>query len=137
VLVLIVTITVIMYPPTQLLDRPPGLLMIAVPVAIVNGVCEEVLWRGLFVRVFPLNLTLSVIYPSVGFALWHLSPQILVPDEGGVWPFVASTFFLGISYGWISYRTRSVRWPAIAHSLGGILSAGGAIAPSILALLSQ
>jgi len=136
-LVLIVVITVIMYPPTGLLAAPIKLVLIAVPVAIVNGVCEELLWRGLYVKVFASNAVLGVVYPSVGFALWHLSPQLVVPAENGAWPFVASTFFLGISYAWISYRTGSIKWNVISHSIGGILDIGGAIAPSILALVMQ
>jgi membrane protease YdiL (CAAX protease family) len=82
-------------------------------------------------------ITLGVIYPSIGFALWHISPQLVVPAETGEWAFVASTFFLGISYGWISYRTGSIKWNAISHSIGGILDLGGAIAPSILVLVTQ
>lgn len=136
-LMLIVVITVIMYPPRGLLAAPTKLVLIAIPVAIVNGICEELLWRGLYVKVFPGNAVLGVIYPSVGFALWHLSPQLVVPAETGAWPFVASTFFLGISYGWISYRTGSINWNAISHSLGGILDMGGAIAPIILVLVTQ
>jgi membrane protease YdiL (CAAX protease family) len=134
-LILIVVITIIMYPPTRLLAAPARLLIIAVPAAVVNGIAEELLWRGLYVRVFPGNWFLGLVYPSIGFAFWHLAPQLVVPAEGGVWPFVASTFFLGLGYGWISYRTGSIRWNALAHSLGGILDLGGAIAPSILALL--
>ena len=136
-LVLIVVITVIMYPPTALLAAPARLLIVAIPVAIVNGICEELLWRGLYVRAFPRNPVLGVVYPSLGFALWHISPQLVFPAESGVWPFVVSTFFLGISYGWISYRTRSIKWNAISHSIGGILDVGGAIAPSIVAFFFQ
>lgn len=135
-LALILIVTVIIYPPSQLVAAPLRLLIIAIPVAVVNGICEEVLWRGVYVRAFPGNLSLAVIYPSVGFALWHLSPQLVFPAETGVWSFVVSTLFLGISYGWIVYRTRSTRWPAMAHALGGILSLGGAIASSIDALLA-
>ncbi len=136
-LVVIVFVTLLMYPPWQLATASPRLLIIAILVGVVNGISEEVLWRGVYVKAFPLNFALAGVYPSVGFALWHLSPQLVLPSEGGVWPFVISTFFLGISYGWIAYRTRSVRWPAIAHSLGGILSLGGYIAPSIEALLAR
>jgi membrane protease YdiL (CAAX protease family) len=136
-LVLIVVVTVVMYPPTGLLAAPAKLLIIAIPVAIINGICEEMLWRGLYVKTFPSNMLLGFVYPSIGFAFWHISPQFVFPAEGGVWPFVVSTFFLGISYGWISYRTGSINWNAISHSIGGILDVGGAIAPSIFALLFQ
>jgi hypothetical protein len=134
-LVLMVTITLLLYPPAGLLAAPLQLLLLAVPVAIVNGVCEELLWRGLYVSVFPQNPVLGVLYPSMGFAIWHFSPQLIVPAATGAWTLVIATFFLGLGYGWISYRTGSIKWNAIAHSLGGILDLGGAIAPSILALL--
>ena len=134
-LTLIVAITVWMYPSVGLLAAPAKLLVIAIPVAIINGVCEELLWRGMYVKVFPNNKFLGMLYPSIGFALWHISPQLVFPAETGVWPFVASTFFLGISYSWISYRTGSIKWNAISHSIGGILDMGGAIAPSIFILL--
>lgn len=136
-LVLIVVITVAMYPPIKLLAAPGKLIIIAIPVAILNGVCEELLWRGLYVKAFPGNRILGFVYPSIGFALWHVSPQLVIPAESGIWPFVVSTLFLGISYGWISYRTGSIKWNVISHSIGGILDVGGAIAPSILALLFQ
>jgi membrane protease YdiL (CAAX protease family) len=132
--VLILVITAIMYPPTALLTAPARLLAVAIHVAIVNGICEELLWRGLYVKAFPGNLLLGVAFPSVGFALWHISPQLVYP-AGTMWPLVISAFFLGISYGWITYSTGSIRWNALAHSIGGILALGGAIAPSIVRLL--
>ena len=136
-LVLIMVITVIMYPPTSLIDADAKLLMIAFPVAFINGIGEELLWRGLYIRAFPHNAMLSVIFPALGFAFWHISPQLIFPAEPGIWPFVASTFFLGLCYGWISYKTKSIKWNALSHSLGGILDLGGAIAPSIFVLLFQ
>ena len=133
-LIVIVVTTIIMYPPTRLFASSIKLLIIAIPVAIINGICEEILWRGLYVKAFQKNWVLGVFYPSIGFAFWHISPQLIVPAETGIWPFVLSTFFLGISYGLISYRTGSIKWNAISHSLGGILDFGGAIAPSIVAI---
>ncbi len=134
-LLVIIIITFIMYPPTRLLSAPVNLMMIAIPIAIINGVCEELLWRGLYIKSFPGNRILGMIYPSLGFALWHISPQLVFPAESGLWPFVASTFFLGFSYSWIAQRTGSIKWVAISHSIGGILDLGGLIAVSILALL--
>lgn len=136
-LIFIIAITGIMYPPFDLAAAPARLIIIAIPIAIVNGVCEELLWRGLYVRAFPNNPVLGFVYPSVGFALWHISPQLVLPAGNGIWVFVLSTFFLGISYGWIAYRTKSIKWVAVSHSLGGILDLGGFIAPSIMILLFQ
>ena len=134
-LVVILVVTVVMYPPSRLAAASTGLLIIAIPVAVINGIAEEILWRGVYVSMYPDSIPLTVIYPSLGFALWHITPQLVFPAESGIWSLVISTFFLGISYGWIAFRTRSVRWPVIAHSIGGVLSLGGFIAPSIQALL--
>jgi hypothetical protein len=31
------------------------LILIAIPIATINGICEEILWRGLYVKSFPDN----------------------------------------------------------------------------------
>jgi len=76
-----------------------------------------------------------VLYPAVGFALWHLAPQSVFPAEN-VPGFILSTLFLGLAYGFIAYSTGSAFWTAISHSLGGILALGGYLTPSVMALLS-
>jgi membrane protease YdiL (CAAX protease family) len=106
---------------------PPVLILLAIPLATINGVCEELLWRGLYVRVFPTNPWLGIIYPAVGFAGWHFVPQILYPAED-VWGFVLSTLFLGLAYGFIAYRTGSARWTAISHSFNGSIALAAPLA---------
>ncbi|MBN1667888.1 MAG: CPBP family intramembrane metalloprotease [Anaerolineales bacterium] len=112
------------------------LILVAIPLAIVNGVCEEMLWRGLYVHLFSNRPWLGIVYPSIGFALWHFAPQIALPDENGI-EFVISTLFLGLAYGYIAYRTGSAKWTAISHSLNGILALSGMLGPSILKLLGR
>ena len=105
------------------------------PIAIVTGLCEEVLWRGTYVRAFGHNALLACVYPALGFAISHISPGLVFPAEGGVWPFVLSTFFLGLAYGWVAYKTGSARWTAITHSLIGLLAFGQPLSASIVRLL--
>jgi membrane protease YdiL (CAAX protease family) len=136
-LVIVIVITIIMYPPIRLLTTPVNLLVVMIPVAMVNGICEELLWRGMYVKYFPNNMFLGIVFPALGFACWHVSPQLVFPAKSGILPFVVSTFFLGISYGWISYRTKSIKWNSISHCIGGILALTHSIAPSILVLLSK
>ena len=112
---------------------PLTLILVAIPVATLNGLCEELLWRGLFVRAFPDNVWLAIIFPALGFALWHLVPLQVFSTENKT-TFVLSTFFLGLAYGFIAYRTGSAKWTAISHSINGILALSGMIAPSILSL---
>jgi membrane protease YdiL (CAAX protease family) len=117
-------------------STPVALILIGIPVTIINSTCEEILWRGMYARAFPNRLFLGFIYPSIGFALWHISPQLVMPSEGGMLPFVVSTFFLGLVYGWAAYRTGSARWTALSHSLNGILTFGAPLSTTILALVS-
>ena len=105
------------------------------PIAIVTGTCEEILWRGTYVRAFRGNLLLACVYPALGFAVSHLSPELVFPAEGGVLPFVASTFFLGLAYGWVAYKTGSAKWTAITHSLIGLLAFGEPLSSSIVRLV--
>lgn len=132
---LAVTLAAVAMYAESFLAAPLLLILLAVPLATVNGFCEEILWRGLYVRLFPRNVWLAVLYPSVGFALWHLAPQAVFPAEN-VSGFVISTLFLGLAYGFIAYRSGSARWTAISHSISGILALSGYLAPSLLTLLA-
>lgn len=126
-------IAVLMYA-EEFIRAPLTLILLAMPLATLNSFCEEILWRGLYVRRFPRNPWLGILYPSLGFALWHLAPQVTFPAEN-VLGFVLSTFFLALPYGYIAYRTGSAKWTAISHSLSGILALGGYLAPSVLVLI--
>lgn len=105
------------------------------PIAIVNGTCEEILWRGMYVKAFEKNLVLACIYPTIGFALSHISPELVFPAKRGVLPFIISTFFLGLAYGWVAYKTGSAKWTAITHSLIGLLAFGEPLSTSIIRLI--
>jgi membrane protease YdiL (CAAX protease family) len=112
------------------------LILLAIPAATVNGICEELLWRGLYVRTFSSNPWMGILYPALGFAAWHIAPEQVFPASEGMFPFVLSTFFLGLAYGFIAYRTGSARWTAFSHSLNGILALSGMLAPSLLTINS-
>jgi len=131
----ITLVTIFMYG-REFLRAPLNLIFVAIPAATLNGLCEEILWRGLYTRMFPENIWLAILFPAVGFALWHLVP-LSVFSDGNKWAFILSTFFLGLAYGFIAYRTGSVTWTAISHSLNGILALSGMLAPSILYWLGR
>jgi membrane protease YdiL (CAAX protease family) len=136
-LLLVVTgVTLVMYL-QGFLHASPALILVAIPCALIDGLSEEILWRGLYIRSFPSNPWLAVVYPSVGFALWHIVPQLVFPSSGGIFVFVLSTLFLGLAYGWIAYRVGSARWTALSHSLNGVLALSGHLAPSLLLLLRR
>jgi membrane protease YdiL (CAAX protease family) len=129
-LILITFVTLFMYG-RDFIQASLSLILIAIPFSVINGICEEILWRGLYIKIFPDNFWLAILFPAIGFALWHLVP-LQVFSEGNKFVFVLSTFFLGLAYGFIAYKTGSAKWTAISHSLNGILALSGMLAPSII-----
>ncbi|MCS6939070.1 MAG: CPBP family intramembrane glutamic endopeptidase [Roseiflexaceae bacterium] len=121
----------------------PGLALVSFgvllfsPIAIINGTAEEILWRGVYVKAFGHNVVLGCVYPAIGFALFHLAPTLVFPAEGETFPFIMSTFALGLVYGWVAYRTKTARWTAITHSLAGLLAFGEPISTSMAWLIHR
>ncbi len=66
--------------------------------------------------------------PAAGFALWHLAPQSVVPSTypGGVYSFVGGAALWGLLWGWVAWRTRSIRWTTLSHALLDFSGLGGA-----------
>ncbi|MFC7046066.1 type II CAAX prenyl endopeptidase Rce1 family protein [Halobacteriaceae archaeon GCM10025711] len=98
-------------------DATVPVILVSVAVGVIIGVTEEVLWRGTFVRSFPESAWLGYVYPSVGFALWHVAPQSTSPNPmpGGVYSFILYSLLLGLSLGYYSWQTKSIRWATIIH----------------------
>ncbi|MCS6843050.1 MAG: CPBP family intramembrane metalloprotease [Caldilineales bacterium] len=110
------------------------LILLAAPLATVDGFCEEILWRSVYVKVFPTNPWLAIFYPSAGFAVWHFVPQMLHAADNRV-GLVFSTFFLALPHVYSAWRTGSGRWTAVSHSLSGSLALSGYLAPSLLTMV--
>jgi CAAX protease family protein len=98
----------------------------SVVLGTVTGVAEELLWRGLYVRLFPDSVWLSTVYPSIAFGLWHLCPLSSVPSRfaGGAPTFVLYSVALGVSYAASARRLHSIRWCAVSHSIHDSLGLG-------------
>jgi len=133
--IIVTVVTLVMYG-KGFVKAPLTLVLLAIPLATLNGFCEEILWRGVFVQAFPGNPWQGILYPAVGFALWHLAPQSVFPAENKS-TFILSTFFLDLVYGFIAYSTGSAFWTAISHSLGGLLALGGMLTPTLIKILDR
>src|SRR5215470_188132 len=57
--------------PQALRKASARLVLVSALLALVNGPLEEVLWRGAYLTLFPGQFWLALLYPSLGFALWH------------------------------------------------------------------
>jgi len=105
-----------------------AIILLSIPFALANGTFEEVLWRGAYVRAFPKQLILGYLYPAFGFAIWHLAPVLVqsgvyTPVEIGVG--IGGALVFGLCWGWVAWRTDSIRWTVASHILVniGLLSA--------------
>jgi membrane protease YdiL (CAAX protease family) len=87
-------------------NLPLGAILLAS--ALVPGVCEELLHRGVLLPALTSRTgrraqqALAVVVTALMFALMHLEPARIV-----------ATFVLGLAAGFLSLRTGSL-WPAIA-----------------------
>jgi membrane protease YdiL (CAAX protease family) len=86
-------------------------------IGLISGIGEEVLWRGLYAEVFPGRVILGYVYPTIGYAVWHFVPLMLFPNvhPGGRLAYVIAVGVWGFCYGWVAWRTGSVRWTSVSH----------------------
>jgi Type II CAAX prenyl endopeptidase Rce1-like len=92
----------------------PTLFATAGAVAAVNATGEELLWRGLFVSAFPEDPVRGWLWPAIGFTVWHLAPVSVRPPRQGRL-FLAGSALIGAGFGWVAWRTRSLRLTLPAH----------------------
>ena len=94
--------------------------------AIVNGTLEEVFWRGLFARAFAHDAVRGFVYPAVMFALWQLVPLSLYPTWRPIDTLAVfgAGLFLGMLYGWLAWRTGTIRWTVLSHVLTNLAGLG-------------
>ncbi|MFQ5789717.1 MAG: CPBP family intramembrane glutamic endopeptidase [Acidobacteriota bacterium] len=91
-----------------------------IAMSFVNGTLEEVLWRGVYVELFPGMKLWGLFWPTLWFALWHFAPGS-VSMGPGAWVLVAGAALFGAAMGWVALRTRSIRWTVISHVLAGLV----------------
>ena len=88
----------------------------AVAVLLIAPVSEELFFRGLLLRGFLMRYRpgTAIIASAFLFSAAHLNPLQGIP-----------AFFLGLYFGWLFVRTRSL-WPCIlAHALNNMVALGG------------
>ena len=95
----------------------PTMVATIAGVALVNALLEELLWRGVYITLWPRNPWLGVVWPAIGFGVWHLAPQVIHASAMGPIVYVVSASALGLSWGWVAWRTGSLRWVGVSHVL--------------------
>jgi membrane protease YdiL (CAAX protease family) len=104
-------------------------LVTALSFAIINGTFEEMFWRGTFNKVFSNNISLAYIYPSVFFGIWHIALYFAkgMIYQGGFISLVGGSFFMGLLWGWVAYKTKSIKILTIVHIITNFFAFTGLI----------
>jgi membrane protease YdiL (CAAX protease family) len=103
-----------------------------IPIVLLNGVREELLYRGLFLKKFEskLGLKSSNFLQAIIFSLSHSVAGVgLNTYTPFIWVLVIFTFSLGLIWGYIMQRTDSV--------LGSILFHAGTDIPVFIGIFSN
>jgi len=100
-------------------DRTTAAVMVGS--GLINAVGEELLWRGLFMRspdrADKDGVPLEAIWSLLGFAVWHLAPQLILPSSLGPGRFVAGSALVGGVSTIVALQSDGLRYVAVAHIL--------------------
>ncbi len=102
------------------------------PIVLLNGVREELLYRGLFLRKFQMKLgtNTSNLLQAIIFSLSHSVAGVgLTSYTPYLWVLVIFTFVLGLAWGYIMQKTDSI--------LGSVLFHAGTDIPVFLGIFSR
>ena len=114
------------------IDRVIAWIPWILPVVLLNGAREELLYRGLFLKKFgpKLGVKTSNLLQAIIFSLSHsvagVGPNAYTPF---IWILVAFTFSLGLAWGYIMQRTDSI--------IGSVLFHAGTDVPVFLGIFSN
>ena len=89
-----------------------------IAMSFTNGSLEEVLWRGVYVELFPKNRLWGLAWPTVWFALWHLAPGLV--SEMNPWLLAIGALVFGTCMGLLAFRTGSIRYSVVSHTLAAL-----------------
>ncbi len=96
------------------------ILILYISTSFGNGFFEEVLWRGVYMKLFPDNILFRIVWPSIWFALWHYAPGSVSPNANVLGLIIGSGMF-GFYLSFLAKKTGTIWWSIITHILGGII----------------
>lgn len=88
--------------------------------AFANGSLEEILWRGVYMKVFPDNNLWRIVWPSLWFAAWHYTPGSISANNQ-LLTLIIGSGLLGFYSSLVAKKTETLWWSIIIHTLGGLI----------------
>lgn len=87
-----------------------------------NGLFEELLWRGVYYKLYPNNIFFRMIWPCVWFGIWHYVPVSISNNElTGLTGMMIGPIMMGLVLSYMTKKTNTLWWSIIAHTVGGII----------------
>ena len=87
-----------------------------------NGFFEELLWRGVYYKLYPNNIFYRMIWPSIWFGLWHYVPVSISNNEvTALIGMIMGPILMGLVLSYMTKKTNTLWWSILAHTLGGII----------------
>lgn len=94
--------------------------LLYISTAFGNGFFEELLWRGVYMELFPDRIFYRIIWPSIGFALWHYAPGSVSANSNPLALIIGAGLF-GFILAFLAKKTGGIWWGIVAHAAGAIV----------------
>lgn len=102
-------------------DKPTlWFLFILISTNLGNGFFEEVLWRGMYLELFPERVIFRIFWSTIWFALWHYAPGSISATGNPIGLMIGSGM-MGFYFALLAHNTKTIWWTMIAHALGGLI----------------
>ena len=98
------------------------ILLLLLSTCFGNGFFEELLWRGVYYKLYPKNILFRMIWPSVCFGIWHYVPVSINNNElSGLIGMIIGPILMGLVLSYMTKKTGTLWWSILAHTIGGII----------------
>jgi len=128
---LAVAITAALYGGPGSAGAPPSainqLVLFLLAVTVLAPVCEELVFRGFLFRVLAdsrLGVVGAIVLTALVWASLHTDKS---------WMGMAATFFTGLVWGWLRWRTQSTLATIVVHGLNNMVAGAGIMATALAA----
>ena len=107
--------------PNMKYEKPNAwIFILVISTCFGNGIFEEILWRGIYLELFPHNILFGLVWPSLFFALWHAIPGSMNPN-GNIAGLMIGSGLMGFYLSFLARQTGTIWWTMIIHIIGGII----------------
>jgi len=85
-----------------------------------NGIFEEILWRGVYMELYPNNNFMRIGYSTFWYAVFHFASGSL-SSNGNILGLVIGSAFFGIFLSLLAKWKNNIWWSILSHVLGGLV----------------